>query len=637
MRNGRNDLISCAILLLVVATGCGSGGGSPFTDRATEAHRSERIEALRKQVKEQPRDARVWQELGTELLRESGSLVRLNDQAIQEGAMFMWPKAERVLDEAIYSFQNALQIDSTNAQLFALAGHAYIAKFRWDPIVNDTLRVMKAVSLLECSTLFNPELVDAHIDLVLALTPSWRWEGDMRLSKAHFEKALSLRPDDGMVFYAQSVILEVEERYPEALSALRKALSLGMRDEVAYLESPSRYQRIGWHMWSRDDREVAQAGGFLRKILTAAPRIFHQIAIPLPEFFRTGVHRKADELGLRNPTFYLELSRQYERFGRPEKGFEFVIKNFELDSLSNGDYSYWEPWQFPDSIWIDRFLKRMPAGSYYGYITAARKYHNHRPPDSVAAQKLIQTAIRLQPTYGAAYVELGRYYSSRQNEPKLYEKALPLEYHEPISLILAANRLSVEGNFDLALRYYNRILDLDLAPRIVVMRLIAAAYEQKKDRQAAFRTYIEIDHICPNAILCSWWGHDLAALISNAYSDRGDYDKAIEVLKRSIGNQRWQKMVTSWESSGDPKTYVDIGELYSKKGDSKNAIAYYQQALGEDAEYAEAHFALGEEYAKEKMKDKAIESYRQAAKLGNTAAKKALQKLGAAEDVQEKR
>ena len=72
-----SSLLGITVLLLVCSAGCGSGGGSPFTDRATEAHRADRVEALRRKSQEQPRDAQVWQELGTELLRKSGSSVQV--------------------------------------------------------------------------------------------------------------------------------------------------------------------------------------------------------------------------------------------------------------------------------------------------------------------------------------------------------------------------------------------------------------------------------------------------------------------------------------------------------------------------------------------------------------------------------
>jgi tetratricopeptide (TPR) repeat protein len=519
-----------------------------------------------------------------------------------------------------------------------LAGHAYFAKFRSDPVVNDTVRVVKAISLLERSIRLDPRFVDAHIDLGLALTPSWRCEGDIKLARAHLEKALSLSPDDGMAYYVLAGVLEVEERYPEALSALRKALSLGLRDEVAYLDLPARYQRMCWRMYEGDDQETVQHAGLFAKGLAEASRIFYRLATPLPQFFQTGAYRKADEMGLRNPRFYAELSHLYASLGRREKGFDFVMKAFELDSLSVGSYSYWYWWQYTDSIWNERFLKRMPPGSYYGYLLAAQKYRNARRTDSAAAERLLRTAIQLQPTYGAAYVLLGQ---SRFHEPqkavKDFEKAVSLEFHEVTSMFTAAEQLSAQGDFDLAFQYYKRILSLDLAPRIVVLKSMGMAYEQKKDRRAAFSTYIEMDRVCPKAILCGWWGHEAATLMSIAYADKGDYDKAIEILKRSMGNQRWQKMVRPYWRTGDPKTYADIGQLYSKKGDSKNAIAFYMEALENEAEHPEAHFGLAEEYAKTNLRDKAIESYRHAARLGVPAAKKALQKLGETEEAQGKR
>jgi tetratricopeptide (TPR) repeat protein len=633
----RSILLGTAALLTMWSAGCGSRGGSPFTDRATESHRADRIEVLRTKSQQQPGDARVWQELGTELLRKSGSLVQVNDRGIGSDEMMAWPKVERVFDEAIHAFENALQLDSTDAHLFALAGHAYLTKFQMDPVVNDTVRVTKAISLLERSIRLNPQLVDAHIDLALASTPSWRCEGDMKLAKAHLAKAFSLSPDDGMAYDALSRILEVEENYPEALSALRKAFDLGLREEVEYLEMPVRYQRIWWHVLAGDDLDTTKNIGFLARGLAQVTRMYYRLSTPIASLFQIGVYRKADQLGLRNSKFYEELSRSYAGLGRKEKGFDFVMRAFELDSLSVGPYSYWYWWNYPDSIWIDQFLKRMPPGSYYGNLLAAAKYRNLGRADSSTAQKLLQTAMRLQPGYGAAYVQLGQWYVNEPLKAKdLFEKASTLEFHEPSSMITAAQQLSAQGYFDLAFRYYKRILGLELAPRILVLKMMGMAYEQKKDRQAAYAKYIEMDRASPNAILSSWLGYEAAALMGYAYADRGDYDRAIEILKRSIGNERWRKTFRYYGESSDPKRKVEIGQLYSKKGDSENALAFYRQALKDDPEFPEAHFGLGEEYAKTNFRDKAIESYRRAAKLGVPTAKEALQKLGETVEAQVK-
>jgi tetratricopeptide (TPR) repeat protein len=164
---------------------------------------------------------------------------------------------------------------------------------------------------------------------------------------------------------------------------------------------------------------------------------------------------------------------------------------------------------------------------------------------------------------------------------------------------------------------------------------MGSTYEKKGDLSLAYSIYVDLDRTYPMAILSSWNGRQLALSISAAYESKGDYDKAIEILKRSVGNSRWKK--AHIYDQVPPKTYFQIGRLYSKKHDSDNAIAFYKKALEDLSEYNEAHFWLGEEYAKINLKDKAIESYRHAAKLRVPAAKKALEKLGVSEEPTEKR
>lgn len=627
----RTFTIGIELGFILFATGCGSREDSKLIGRDGNENRVETIEALAKRTQDQPGDSRAWYDLGTELLKEAGRYLTWQDDIYYDiwDAMLTWRRAERILDEASRAFENALKLDSTNAHLLARAGHAYLVKFRHDPVLNDTGRLVRAISLLERSIQLDPGLVDALIDLGVAWTPTWRWEweGDTRKAKSYIEKAKSLSPENGMVYYAMSGLYEAVGEFDEALPSLRKALDRGLSDEVAYLEMPARYRRCYIAVMEGEGRAIDSSGSVFTKIpVFIASNLYRFSITPIP-WFDIGVGKKAEALGLRNPYFYYLLSDRYSEFKRNDTGFNYYMKAFELDSLNHRSMG----WSYRGRMWLDSLTKRLPSGGYYGYVRAAKAYSGSRFDDPVIAKELLQRAIRLQPSYGVAYIELAilAWHSGEHKEAEeLFQKALPLEFHEGASLLSAGQYLSANAKFDLALQCYTRILDLDLLPRPVVLYFRGMHYLNKGDRRAAHSAYLDLDRAYPVMRLSTWWGRGAAASISTAYVDERNYDKAIETLKRSRGNMLWKRTVRIGGYAGEAVTYNNIGLLYSKKGDSKNAVASYMKALEDDSMHAEAYYNLGEEYAKQGLKDKAIGNYKHAAKLGFEKAKETLQKLG---------
>jgi len=622
----------CIILSIFAFGGCGSRGGPPFTDRATEDNRAKRIQVLRKETREHPRDPRLWKQLGMELLKESESLVgTYSGFGYWWFAMIKWRHAERTMDEAISAFEKSIALDSTDAALFALAGRTLLAKFHSDPLVNDTTTLTRAISSFERSIQLRPLSVDALVYLGIAWTPSWRSEGNLERAINYIGHALSLRPDDGMVHHALSMLFEAEDNYDRSIEEARIALDLGPADETAYLELSDRYQRMFRDRQRQADESVDSAASSIARVVAGVARPFYVLSMPLPHFFDIGVCRKADALGLRNPFFYSRLAFLYATFGREEKGFNFLLRAFELDSLHLG--LHW-PWLgYRDSISMDRFLASIAPGSYYGLILAASMRENPggRSPRSEAAKRLLQRATQLQPTYGAAYVRLGDTHlrlGENRKAVELFRKALSLEFHEASSMLLATEDLLGQKEFDLALRYYKRLLDLDLVPRIVVLKEMGNVLALKGDRRAAYAIYREIDRQSPMTTLCTWWGRELAAHLSTAYADKGDYNRALEITKRSIGNERWKKAYPYYDESEYSRIHLQIGLLYSKKGDSDNAIASYRTALRKNPDDGEAYYRLGEEYERKGVKDLAKENYQSAVEKGFEKAQGALRKLG---------
>ena len=77
------------------------------------------------------------------------------------------------------------------------------------------------------------------------------------------------------------------------------------------------------------------------------------------------------------------------------------------------------------------------------------------------------------------------------------------------------------------------------------------------------------------------------------------------------------------------ESYINIGLLYSKEGDTEKAISYYEKAIAVDPDFTKAHYNLGTVYAEKGKSDKAISEFKKCLSINPNLAKAHL-KLGTA-------
>ena len=77
------------------------------------------------------------------------------------------------------------------------------------------------------------------------------------------------------------------------------------------------------------------------------------------------------------------------------------------------------------------------------------------------------------------------------------------------------------------------------------------------------------------------------------------------------------------------ESYINIGLLYNKEGDTKKAISYYEKAIAVDPASAKAHYSLGTVYAEKGKPDKAVSEFKKCLSVDPNLAKAHL-KLGTA-------
>ncbi len=90
----------------------------------------------------------------------------------------------------------------------------------------------------------------------------------------------------------------------------------------------------------------------------------------------------------------------------------------------------------------------------------------------------------------------------------------------------------------------------------------------------------------------------------NAYSDKGEYDKAIQDYAEAI------KLNPQYAEA-----YYNRGNVYCNKGEYDKAIQDYAEAIKLNPQYAEAYYNRGTAYLKKGEYDKAIQDYGEAIKL----------------------
>jgi tetratricopeptide (TPR) repeat protein len=300
--------------------------------------------------------------------------------------------------------------------------------------------------------------------------------------------------------------------------------------------------------------------------------------------------------------------------GNNEIAFQYFLHGFQLDSLHSRSFG-WGIWRQWENKWRSAFLKSISPRNYYGLLFAA----------GLSDTILIDSAIALRPTFGAAYVRraVERITANRTLEAKrLFEKALPLEFHTVNSLIRAANSCIELNDYGLARRYHQRIMDLDLLPRGLVMNSIAAAYLSEGDTASSDKTFIELDRRYPHASWLMQNNMATATLISGAYARRGDFDRALSVFDRNLPNSRWRLS----QYSSFPGTQTAIGRLYSRKGDAVRAIAAFRKEIAEFPSGGEPYAALAEEFAALDQRDSVVKYYRIADSLGLSGARQSLDK-----------
>ena len=120
-----------------------------------------------------------------------------------------------------------------------------------------------------------------------------------------------------------------------------------------------------------------------------------------------------------------------------------------------------------------------------------------------------------------------------------------------------------------------------------------------RDYEKAIEDFDLLDSLTPNFVDAPW-GEDIDFLRAECYYGKKDYKKVIELINRSIKNQK--------EDWADIHSFVYLGLCEFELGNYEKAISEFQRALKQSEYVPESFFGMAKAYQKLGQIDKAKEN-----------------------------
>jgi tetratricopeptide (TPR) repeat protein len=179
------------------------------------------------------------------------------------------------------------------------------------------------------------------------------------------------------------------------------------------------------------------------------------------------------------------------------------------------------------------------------------------------------------------------------------------------------------NRYHLAIPLFEQVLELNPLDFMALFNL-GFAYLRKKDLRQS-------QHYFEKALAVDDTYFDLLLQLGQMYCAAADYNKAVALLRKAEGTVSVSPSSVegkSWRAKGDSGTgkdigrglvYTYLGQAYQGIGNNKEAMAYFQRAIGYNPKDAESLSRLGELYLEESQgNDIALSLCRQAVDIEET-------------------
>jgi len=244
----------------------------------------------------------------------------------------------------------------------------------------------------------------------------------------------------------------------------------------------------------------------------------------------------------------------YEELNNDQKALEYYLKTVELE---------------PEHSYVNHKIKDIYRRWYNKYFK--REHYE-------LAVKHAKRQVEIQPN-GYYYNELGLIYSDGYEMEKAIEafkKAVEYDKEDMYPYNNIGWSYKVLGNFDEAYKYYQLALKYCTTNELITHRNLSTYYMVVGEFEKTIELYEEIYEKTENS--------DFLEYIAYVYVRLKNWEMALAYYKRKLDidknyvNQYW----------------LDVGYLYSCKGDNKNAIKFYKKGIFQDVIGSEPYRYMGD-------------------------------------------
>lgn len=265
-------------------------------------------------------------------------------------------------------------------------GVSYDANYRLGKLLVDERKPREAIPYLERASKTNPGVYDSEYELALAHCAA----GDLQAAAAEASALLS-QHNTAEVHH---LLAEVAEKRDDPLEAVRQYQSATERD-------PTEQNYFDW----------------------GSELLLHRAADPAVEVFSKGV-----TLFPASVRMLSALGAAWYARGSYDRSVETLCRASDLDPTATAPYIFLgriqnvEPTANAEIVArLARFAQLQPANPWANYYYAVSLWKRRSSPDDnqnlPQIEALLQTAIRANPNFSAAHLQLGILYSERRNFP----------------------------------------------------------------------------------------------------------------------------------------------------------------------------------------------------------------------------
>lgn len=178
-----------------------------------------------------------------------------------------------------------------------------------------------------------------------------------------------------------------------------------------------------------------------------------------------------------------------------------------------------------------------------------------------------------------------------------YEKAIEYDQENSDAWMERSVAFNKAGDFEKGFEYLNKAVEID--PKLHLGYRGWIRLRKMRDYDKALEDFDRLDSLTPNFVDAPW-GEDIDFLRAECYYGKKNYQKAIDILNRSIKNQK--------EKWADIHSFVYLGLCEYELGNYERSISEFQRALKQSEYVPESYFGMAKAYLKLGQIEKAKEN-----------------------------